>query len=90
MLNKLLEDKTQIKTTEEGDNELNVFGSEDFKRQTCDLVTVKLHKRVNEDIQLTALASHTICLPLPTAVNIHQYLSLQDLDLADCLTANNM
>jgi len=69
---------------------LNVFGSEGFKRQTCDLMTVKLRTRVNEDIQLTALAFHTICSPLPRAVNIHQYPSLQKLDLADCLIANNM
>jgi len=79
-----------LKTQKKEVVNLNVFGSEGFKRQTCGLVTVKLHTRVNEDIQLTALAFHTICLPLPRAVNIHQYPSSQELNLADCLTANNM
>ena len=50
---------------------LNAFSSDDFKRQTCDLVTVRLQTKVDEDIQLTALAFHTICSLLPTAVNIH-------------------
>ena len=66
---------------------LNVFGNDGFQRQTCDLVTVKLQTRENENIQLTALAFHTICSPLPRAINIHQYPSLQSLHLADCLTA---
>ena len=68
---------------------LNVFGNNGFKRQTCDLVTIKLQTKESEDIQLTALAFHTICSPLPRAVNIHQYPSLQSLDLADCLTTND-
>ena len=69
---------------------LNVFGNNGFKRQTCDLVTIKLQTKESEDIQLTALAFHTICSSLPRAVNIHQYPSLQSLDLADCLTTNDI
>ena len=53
------------------------------------LVTIKLQTKESEDIQLTALAFHTRCSPLPRAVNIHQYPSLQSLDLADCLTTND-
>ena len=35
---------------------LNVFGNNGCKRQTCDLVTIKLQTKESEDIQLTALA----------------------------------
>ena len=69
---------------------LNVFGSEGFKRQACDLVTVRLHTKVQEDVELTALAFHTICSPLPRAVNIHQYPSLRELELADSLPPSGM
>jgi len=54
-------------------------------KETCD-VTIILQTKVNENIQVVALAFHTICSPLPRVVNIHEYTSLQNLDLADCLT----
>ena len=63
---------------------LNVFGNNSFKRQNCDLVKVKLQGKSNEVIEIVALGFHTICSPLPRAINLHQYPYLQHLDLADC------
>ena len=63
---------------------LNVFGSDSFRRQTYDLVEVKLQGRSNDVIEIVALGFHTICSPLPRGINLYQY-PLQHLDLADCL-----
>jgi len=51
-------------------------------------VTIKLQTKENEDIQLTVFEFHTICSPLPRTVNIHQYPSLQNSELADCLATS--
>jgi len=42
-----------------------------------------------QGIQTISLAFHTICSPLPRTINIYQYPSLQDVDLAHCLTTTN-
>ena len=63
---------------------LNDFGNDTFRRQTCDLVKVKLHCKSSDVIEIVALGFHIICSPLPRAINLHQYPYLQHLDLADC------
>ena len=68
---------------------LNVFGSDSFKRQTCDLVKVKLQGKSNEIFEIIALGFHTICSPLPRAINLYQHRKLQHLDLADCAASDN-
>ena len=68
---------------------LNVFGSDSFKRQTCDLVKVKLQGKSNEIFEIIALGFHTICSPLPRAINLYQHPKLQHLDLADCAASDN-
>ena len=50
------------------------------------VVEVKLQGRSNEVIEILALGFHTICSPLPRAINLYQYPHLQHLDLANCLT----
>ena len=65
---------------------LNVFGSDSFKRQTCDLVKVKLQGKSNEIFEIIALGFHTIWSPLPRAINLYQY---QHLDLVDCAASDN-
>ena len=49
---------------------LNVFGSDSFRKQICELVSVKLQGRCNEVVKIVALGFHTICSPLPRAVNL--------------------
>lgn len=53
---------------------MNVFGSDSFKRQICELVKLKLHGS-GEVIEIVAF--HTICSPLLKAVNLNQYPCLQ-------------
>ena len=55
---------------------LNVFGSDSFRRQTCDLVKVKLQGRSNEMFEIVALGFHTICSSLPRAINLYQYFNI--------------
>ena len=63
---------------------LNVFGSVTTRKQSCDVVKVKLQGKYNEDAEILALGFSTICSPLPRTVELHQYPQLRELELADC------
>ena len=63
---------------------LNVFGSVTTRKQSYDVVKVKLQGKYNEDAEILALGFSTICSPLPRTVELHQYPQLRELELADC------
>ena len=64
--------------------QLNTFGEPGFKGNNCDLVTIHLQKfNGGDSLQLHALRFPTICSSLPSLVNLEQYPSLLELDLAD-------
>ena len=62
---------------------LNVFGSQSFSRQQCDLVKMKLLGRCQEGIEFTALCFPSICSPLNRVVTLGQHPEFQELELAD-------
>ena len=62
---------------------LNVFGSQSFSRQQCDLVKMKLLGRCQEGIEITALCFPSICSPLNRVVTLGQHPEFQELELAD-------
>ena len=61
-----------------------MFGSVATRKQSCDVVRVKLQGKYNEDADILALGFSTICSPLSRTVELRQYPQLQELELADC------
>ena len=62
---------------------LNPFGSSKFKRQSCEVVNLGLHKSEHNDpITISALAFPVICCPLHAKVYTN-YAHLDGLELAD-------
>ena len=68
---------------------LNVFGSQSFSKQQCDLVHVKLLGKYQEGIEFTALCFPSICSPLNRAVTLGHHPEFQELELADLPPSNN-
>lgn len=61
---------------------LNTFGSEKSKKQSCESIQINLE--VGENVMpITALSFPTICSPMASRVDINNYPHLQGLQLAD-------
>ena len=68
--------------------QLNTFGDNKFRKQTCSNVQLVLENSSGEKIDLTALSVPVICSPLPPAVDV-DYPHLEGLELADPLDEDN-
>ena len=61
---------------------LNTFGDNKYRKQSCNVVKLRLQKQGNEEIEITALNFPVICSPLPAKVEIN-CPHLEGLELAD-------
>ena len=68
--------------------QLNTFGDNKFRKQTCNNVQLVLENSSGEKIDLTALSVPVICSPLPPAIDV-DYPHLEGLELADPLDEDN-
>ena len=78
-----------LKTRKKEPVSLNVFGSQSFSKQQCDLVHVKLLGRCQEGIEFAALCFPSICSPLNRVVTLGHHPEFQELELADLPPSNN-
>jgi len=78
-----LKSKLNLKPVKRESVTVNTFGNEEFSKQKCDLIKVRLQAKQDKDIEITALSFQAICSPLQIPVQPQQYPHLQDLDLAD-------
>ena len=63
---------------------LNTFGNNKSKRQSCELFKFHIQKpKSGENIELKAINFPTICSPVNSEVRIEDYPHLKDLELAD-------
>ena len=63
---------------------LNTFGNNKSKRQSCQLFQFHIQKpKSGETIELRAINFATICFPVNSEVRVEDYPHLQDLELAD-------
>ena len=83
-----LQRRLRLKPKKSESIQLNTFGDNKFKRQTCNNVELLLENSSGERIHLTALSVPVICSPLPSAVNI-DYSHLEGLELADPIDEDN-
>ena len=68
---------------------LNTFGSDSYKRKTCDLVKLKLQGKEGEIIEIQAASFPKICSPITARVEVAQLTRLHDLELADYDSSDN-
>ncbi|XP_078374406.1 uncharacterized protein LOC144657946 [Oculina patagonica] len=63
---------------------LNTFGEQKYRKQTCDLVKIRLNKPgLNEEVEISALSFPVICSSLQSKVDINKFPQLETLQLAD-------
>ena len=78
-----LRSKLQLKSLQTEKLNLNTFGESKFKKQSCDVVNLRLQKSEHDDpITISALTFPVICSPLPAKVHTN-YAHLDGLELAD-------
>ena len=66
---------------------LNTFGGSTFRKQSCEVVKLRLRRNEGEEIEVTAFNYPIICSPLPSKVEVN-YPHLEALQLADSLSDN--
>ncbi|XP_068697018.1 uncharacterized protein [Montipora foliosa] len=62
---------------------INTFGDTSYRKQKCNVVKLCLQTRNNEKLELYAVNFPVICSPLPSRVNVADYVHLEGLELAD-------
>ena len=66
---------------------LNTFDGSTFRKQSREVVKLRLRKNEGEEVEVTALNYPTICSPLPLKAEV-SIPHLEDLQLADSLNNN--
>ena len=62
---------------------INTFGDTSYRKQKCNVIKLRLQTRNHEEVELYAVNFPVICSPLPSRVNIADYVHLDGLELAD-------
>ena len=62
---------------------INTFGDTSYRKQKCNVVKLCLQTRNNEKLDLYAVNFPVICSPLPSRVNVADYVHLEGLELED-------
>ena len=63
---------------------LNTFGEQKYRKQSCELVKVRLSKPgLNEGVEISALTFPVICSSLQSKVHISKFPQLETQELAD-------
>ena len=62
---------------------LNTFGNESYKKQTCDVVKVWLTGKNNAQFEITALSVSTICSAFPAKIDVTDFPHLANLEFAE-------
>lgn len=68
---------------------LNTFGEQKYRKQTCDVVKIRLSKPGCEEVEVSALSFPAICSSLPSKIEVCQFPHLKCLELADDVTEEN-
>ncbi|XP_044184801.1 uncharacterized protein LOC122964943 [Acropora millepora] len=63
--------------------QINTFGDTNYRKQKCNVVKLCLQTRQHEELELYAVNFPVICSPLPSRVNVANYIHLEGLELAD-------
>ena len=62
---------------------LNTFGDQRYRKQSCEVVKLRLHKSGHEEIEITALSFPVICSSVSSKIDIRKFPHLECLELAD-------
>ena len=62
---------------------LNTFVNKNVRKKECEMIEVRLQGRQGSTVTIGVLSFPTTCAPLPSPVEVDQYLHLQGLELAD-------
>ena len=62
---------------------LNTFSEQNYRKQDCDVVKIRLTKPGCEEIEICALGFPVICSSLPSKVDVTQYPHLDNLEFTD-------
>ena len=69
---------------------LNTFGEQKYRKQSCKSVKVRLSKPgLNEEVEISALSFPVICSSLQSKVDINKFPQLETLELADDFNDGN-
>ena len=70
---------------------LNTFGEQKYRKQSCELVKVRLsNPGLNEEVEISALSFPVVCSSLQSKVDISKFPQLQTLELADDFTNDSI
>jgi len=78
-----LKSKLNLKPVKQENITVNTFGNEEFSKQKCEVIKVRLLAKQGKDVEITALSFQAICSPLQIPVHPQQYPHLQELHLTD-------
>ncbi|XP_067047620.1 uncharacterized protein [Acropora muricata] len=69
---------------------LNTFGEQKYRKQSCELVKVLIRNPgLNEEVEISALSFPVICSSLQSKVDINKFPQLETLELADDFNDGN-
>ena len=79
-----LKGRLKLKPVKTETPHLNTFGGNTYRKQSCEVLKLRLKNHDNEEVEISALNCLTICSPLPSKVKV-DYPRLEGLQLADSL-----
>ena len=81
-------DKLNLRVEGKENLNLNTFGSNRYRKQSCTRVKVRIEIMDRNFVESTALSNPVICSPVKSPVNVNKYTHLLGLELADSSDVN--
>ena len=81
-------DKLNLRVEGKENLNLNTFGSNRYRKQSCTRVKVRIEIMDRNFVEITALSHPVICSPVKSPVNVNKYTHLLGLELADSSDVN--
>ena len=81
-------DKLNLRVEGKENLNLNTFGSNRYRKQSCTRVKVRIEIMDRNFVEITALSHPVICSPVKSPVNVNKYTHLLGLELADLSDVN--
>ena len=75
--------RLNLKSVSSENLRINTFGDTSYPKQKCDVVKLCLQTRNHKELELYAVNFPVICSPLPSRVNVADFVHLKGLELAD-------
>lgn len=68
---------------------MNTFGADHYRKESCDVVKLRLSNRHDEEIEICAVSFPVICTPLRNKIETASFPHLEGLQLADSFSESD-